>query len=117
MSDTNRSTPREQKMFGIIEQYLASGMTQKAFCQENGVAPSTFVLWLKKYRQTQNPPVKSHLPAIRENASFIPLTAKPPETGALPSRYVIEFPNGVIVRLSGSVAPQLLVHLIQSTGG
>lgn len=112
------TSPHAQKMFAFVEQYLASsGLTQKAFCQKNGLALSTFELWLSRYRQNKKALTKPSIRSPKKN-SFVPLTVKPPESAEVPpARYVIEYPNGVVVRLSGAVAPQMLVHLIQTAGG
>lgn len=118
MPTPDLTSPHAQKMFDFVEQYLASsGLTQKAFCQENGLALSTFELWLSRYRQKQKALTQQPIREPKKN-NFIPLTVKPPETADVPpARYVIEYPNGVVVRLSGAVAPQMLVHLIQTAGG
>jgi hypothetical protein len=53
MSNPNRLTPRAQEMFARVEKYLASGLSQKAFCAQKAIAFNTFQNWLKKYRARQ----------------------------------------------------------------
>ena len=113
MSTPAARAPRTQEMFTRIEKYLAAkrrarGLTQKAFCEQEGLALSTFQNWLQKYRarqrQLENPPA-SH-------SGFIPLHVRQAPIAAPPLSCVIEFPNGVIIRLSGQVDMQVLSHLV-----
>lgn len=100
-------TVRAQQMFALIEKYLASGLSQKAFCAQEELAFTTFQCWLRKYRAQQ----QSTPPAFSND--FIPLhVRKASTTMASPLTCVVEFPNGVIVRLSGQVDFQLLSHLV-----
>lgn len=116
MSDSNSLTPRARQMFTVVEKFLASGLSQKVFCQQEGIVLTTFGWWFKQYRQAQNPRPKASLPATTKTNSFIPLVVNPPASADPPTRCVIEFPNGVVVRLTGAVSPQMLVHLIQTVG-
>lgn len=38
-------------MFGLIESWHQSGITQQEFCKNQGVAYSKFHYWYKRYRQ------------------------------------------------------------------
>ncbi len=107
MNIQTQLTPRAQQMFALIEKYLASGLSQKAFCAQEQLAFATFQCWLRKYRAQQQS-------APREPGNgFIPLHLREaPRTMMSPLTYVVEFPNGVIVRLSGQVDLQLLSHLV-----
>jgi hypothetical protein len=46
-------TPRAQQMLALIEKYLASGLSPKAFCAQEQLAYATFQCWLRKYRAQQ----------------------------------------------------------------
>jgi len=102
-------TPRAQEMLPRLEKYLASNLSQKAFCAQEGLAYQTFRYWLRQYRTPQRRQKKSSLTPT----GFIPLRVRPP---APPddshSRCVIEFPHGVIVRLSGPLDWHRLSQLI-----
>jgi hypothetical protein len=113
MSTPVARTRRAQEMFTRIENYLAAkgqagGLTQKAFCEQQGLALTTFQNWLQKYRarqrQRENPPAS--------RSGFIPLHVRQAPIAAPPLSCVIEFPNGVIIRLSGQVDMQRLSHLV-----
>lgn len=112
MPNQSELTPRAQRMYSIIKKYLASGLTQKVFCKQEGLALSTFQLWLSKYR------THSH---ANKNCSrthnFIPVHLNPPHPAAEAGHCVIEYPNGVIVRLSGKTEVALVSQLVQVTTG
>ncbi|MDZ7363611.1 MAG: hypothetical protein ONB46_23270 [candidate division KSB1 bacterium] len=82
MTHSKRRTPRAEARFACIEKYLdakaQTGLTQKAFCAQAGLALTTFQNWLKKYRR-QHHADQTPLPANR----FIPLSVSAPLTPAL----------------------------------
>ena len=39
----------KEKMFKTLDEYEKSGLSIKAFCLENNIAPATFHYWKKKY--------------------------------------------------------------------
>lgn len=112
MSNPNRLTPRAQEMFARVEKYLASGLSQKAFCAQEAIAFTTFQNWLKKYRARQRQ-VETLAAAPK---GFIPLRVQEPRGLSSPSlQCVIAFPHGVIIRLSGPVDFAMLAQLIHAT--
>ncbi len=112
MSNSNRLTPRAQEMFTRVEKYLASGLSQKAFCAQEAIAFSTFQNWLKKYRIRQR---QIGQPGAAPNG-FMPLLVRvPQEQSNHPLQCVIEFSHGVIIRLSGPVDFAMLAQLIHAT--
>jgi len=96
--------------FATIEKYLASGLKQKQFCLQEQLTYSTFQLWLKKYRQAN---ADSTHERSQSGNNFVPITFQP---RAAKADYVIEYPNGVVLRVSREIEPQTLIQLIQ-TGG
>jgi hypothetical protein len=103
---------QRQLRLATIEKYLASDLTQKQFCQQEQLAYSTFQVWLKKYRQAQVEP------GLKQNSdnSFVPLTFTSTTAKLDSAHYIIEYPNGVVLRVSGLIEPQTLLQLIQVTG-
>ncbi|MDZ7360352.1 MAG: hypothetical protein ONB46_06450 [candidate division KSB1 bacterium] len=93
-------------MSARIEKYLASGLSQKAFCAQENLAFSTFQCWLRKNHAHRRHTVA---PSARGN-SFIPLYVRQTPLAPPPLSCVIEFPNGVNIRLSAQVNLQLLSH-------
>lgn len=101
---------RRQMRVATIEKYLASNLTQKQFCEQEQLTYSTFQLWLKKYRQTNG---DSENARCHAGNNFVPLTFKPL---AVPSEYTIEYPNGVVLRVSSPIDLATLIRLIQASG-
>jgi transposase-like protein len=91
-----------------------SGLTVREFCSNEGLNPSTFYYWIKKFKKQQS-----------GNKDFIPLIVKPSrigikETGfsqmdaSLDNKIELVYPNGTILRVSGNYdlhQLQALIHL------
>ena len=66
MSNEKRIEYRQQ----MLAEYRASGMTQKAFCREHGIALSTFGYWLRRERERENgPSAMVQLHPAKENSA------------------------------------------------
>jgi len=91
---------RQEEMFTIIEQSRQSGLNQKTFCQNNGIAPSLFYYWLRKYKE-----YKEYLPG------FVPINIKRQTRVANPT-IEVQYPNGVCIRLTGPANGQMLRMLV-----
>jgi transposase-like protein len=111
MTTRPRLSRRAEEMLAVIENYLASGLTQKAFCKQHDLTLPTFQHWRRKFAQRQRETPTSPGP------EFIPLHARQRGLDAqAPAQWVIEFPHGVIVRCSGALDFHLLAQLIHSAG-
>lgn len=51
----------QQEMFGRIDQWQQSGLTQKAFCAQVNLAYHVFHYWYKRYRAAENKPASSFI--------------------------------------------------------
>ena len=91
-----------QQMFAMIEQWLTSGLTQKAFCEQHSIRYYVFHYWYKRYRMQQS--------GIQDNAtSFVKLqVAKPSPSGAVE----INFPGGIRILFHEPVSSNYLKALI-----
>ena len=100
MGNTNRAE-HKKAMYGIIEQWKASGLTQKGFCQEHHLSLSTLQYWNKRYRNEK-----------RTVNGFVPLRV---EYGTLPEGHNIEiiYPNGVCLRLSAHTSSSMIGELVR----
>ena len=76
-------TTRRNEMFAVIENYLASGLTQKEFSNQLNLAINTFQYWLKKYREQNEPSEKNAFLPLRVNTRHNNFAC------------VLEFPNGI----------------------
>ncbi|EKF55031.1 hypothetical protein I215_09221 [Galbibacter marinus] len=43
-----------EKMFTFVEDFRASGLTGKAFCQTQGIVTSTLYYWIKKFDESSS---------------------------------------------------------------
>ena len=73
----------------LLEAYDVSGLTQKAFAEQHGLAYSTFIYWLKLRRQ------KNHAVAGARSVSLFQEVSLPPV-----SRPALEIclPDGMVLR-------------------
>jgi transposase-like protein len=78
----------------VVDRYRRSGVSQRQFCEQEGLSTSTLSYWLRKLEN--KPPVSSEL----DGAQFIQLVgAQASEAGSL--NLVVELPGGVVLRFSG----------------
>lgn len=96
-----RSRRSAQEMFPLVEQWLETRENQKDFCSFHRLPQAVFSYWLKKYREQD-----ANLASSEEN-KFAALSIRPDSSIGL----LVEFPNGVKIRLSGSIAPSYLREL------
>ena len=98
-------------MFPLVEKYLASELSQKAFCDQHNLPTAVFSYWLKKYRKAHR-----SAPSARNRSAhgaFVPVRVIPPGHPA-PCTCELVFPNGVTLRFSQPVEPNLLIQLIRN---
>ena len=97
-------------MFSHVEACKRSKQLQKIYCKQQGIALSTFQYWVKKYREEFSEAVASG-----EAPGFIPVQVQPdPEIDQdrVPGQLHFLFPNGVQVKCSESVQPEVLRILL-----
>ncbi|MHB2149994.1 IS66 family insertion sequence element accessory protein TnpA [Calditrichota bacterium LG25] len=80
-SDANR----RDEMFKIVESYYQSGLSQPAFCRQQGLNKSTFLYWLKKYRK-------------EKQNDFLPINVTESKTSF---NLELDLPNGIKIRIEG----------------
>lgn len=111
MEQEKSLTVRAQQMYALIEKYLSGELTQKQFCQHQSLPFSTFAYWLRHYRRhTQNTDQTS-----TEFISLGPASKRNRSVFSQPT-CTVEYPNGVMVRLFGSVDVPLIDRLIKLQG-
>lgn len=96
-----RSRRSAREMFPLVEQWLKTRENQKDFCSFHCLPVAVFSYWLKKYRE-QNASL-----APSEENKFAALVIRP-ESSSGP---VVEFPNGVKIRLSSGTPASYLREL------
>ncbi|TKG89642.1 hypothetical protein EYV94_25445 [Puteibacter caeruleilacunae] len=103
---------REAEMYGLIDGWSGSGLSQKKYCQEKGVSFAVFQYWVKRRRQKEAKK-NDRLPKLKtlSEKSFKPLVAK--EEPKTTNDFEIIYPNGVIIKCSWQTKPEQLKTLIQ----
>jgi transposase len=101
----------EKEMFPMVEKWLASGITQKAFSQSNGLALHIMPYWVARYRKVHGPtqvtPVSTQVtPAT--STGFIQL----PTPQSTVSSMEVALPSGAVVRFSSLIPVSYLQELL-----
>ena len=58
----------QQQMLSMIESWKQSGLSQKAYCEQNNIRYYVFHYWYKRYKDMQVP---------QQDKGFVPLNVKP----------------------------------------
>lgn len=93
------NTERKEQMREFVDQWQASGQSQKKFATENNLNLHTFKYWIYKFRQDDQSP-----------EGFIRL-----DTIAA-SEITLRYPNGVELMLPISTPATVLIELIRFAG-
>ncbi len=97
-------------MYAHMESCKNSGQPQKVYCEQEGLAYSTFQYWVKKYREECAEDEASSI-----SPGFIPVEVQPdPEMDQAgnTSQLHFLFPNGIQVMCPESVQPEVLKTLL-----
>jgi hypothetical protein len=123
MPNKDCQSKRAREMFPVIESFHSSHLTQKSFCEAEGLALSTLQYWISRYKACPEQSRRKHrlrrvqLPQQDTAPSpkrFVEL--KPQVQAATAERrdgtIVIGYPNGVTLSLSPPTNLELLKELI-----
>jgi len=86
-------------MFSKIRQWKSSGMSQKSFCRQHGIAYHSFHHYYKKIRDADQ----------NSSTGFIPLQVSDPDTSIFA---LLSFSNGNTVQFHQAVSPDYLKALV-----
>jgi len=79
----------------LVAEQQASGLSQRRFCEQRGLAVASFAMWRRRLR--------GQVPAVRSLATAAPAfveLALPPQAGAPPSwELELSLGDGVVLRL------------------
>jgi hypothetical protein len=98
-----------EEMFGHIEAWKNSNLSQKVYCEQADLAYTTFQYWAKKYRE------ESSETEITDIPGFIPVEVRPdpePDQTRFTNQLHFLFPNGIQVKCSERVHPEVLRTLL-----
>jgi hypothetical protein len=90
-------------MFPLVENWLASGITQKAFSQKHGLALHLMPYWVARYRKA-HPSAKS-TPAT---TGFIQVSTPQSTVSAME----VALPSGAVIRFSSLIPVTYLQELL-----
>ena len=90
----------KSKIFDILRRFNNSGLSRRQFCRNEGLVPSTFYNWKKKYSDELN-----HTNSYTGKPAFIPLRLKENDNKASVNASPIEisFPNGIQIRCTSEI--------------
>ncbi len=101
----------------IIHTCRTSGMTVKAWCQENNINEKQFFYWQRRVREEISS-LSSELPVAKQSTAFVPL--KVSDTKACNDKYFN--PDMVLcigssrLELSNQTSPELLANILKVLG-
>ena|SRR5438128_5936644 len=93
----------QEQMFAIIASWKQSGLSQKAYCEQNQIRYYVFHYWYKRYRDEQS---NSTEPA------FIPLNVKPPLSDATCANIEVVLADGKRILFHRPVSSDFLKAVI-----
>ena len=80
---------RTKEMFSLVQSCMDSGISRKAFCEQQGLNASIYYYWQKKYKETMT----------SVSSGFIPVKCQ--ATGPkLATGIEICYPNGVRIQIA-----------------
>ena len=90
-------------MFTVIDLWKQSGLSQKAYCEQNNIRYYIFHYWYKRYRNEQD--------AVKD-ATFVPLNVNTPTFPVTNSAIEMLLPDGKRILFHQPVGPDYLKALI-----
>ena len=88
---------------GVIREWLASGVSQRGFCEDRGMSFSTFCYWRRRLREEGGSESSSH---------FIPVEVSSPVRLTGPSAYEVCLESGIRIRVPSDFEGDALLRLI-----
>ena len=93
-----------EEMFPVVEDWLQSGLTQKAYSQQHQLPGHVLPYWVGRYRKTQPA-------ADQKTSSFIRLATP----AALPVHGMeVQLPSGVVIRFAQPVPVTYLQQVLSA---
>ena len=93
----------QEKMFASISFWKQSGLSQKAYCEQNRIRYHIFHYWYKRYRDEQSNSSES---------AFIPLTVKPSFSDATCANIEVVLADGKRILFHQAVSSDFLKAVI-----
>lgn len=114
MPSKDSHSKRAREMFPVIERFHSSQLTQKSFCEAEGIALSTLQYWISLYKKHHHrrPAKQPQQDTGSSPKRFVKLKPQMQARTNIGSTIVISYPNGVTLSLSTPANLKLLKELI-----
>lgn len=93
----------QEDMLQMIGSWKQSGLSQKAYCEQNNIRYYVFHYWYKRYRDQQSEVI---------DGAFVPLNVKPSTFPVTNSAIEVLLPDGKRILFHQPVGPDYLKALI-----
>src|SRR3954469_4827601 len=93
----------QEDMLRIIGSWKQSGLSQKAYCEQNNIRYYVFHYWYKRFRDQHE---------TVEERTFVPLNVQPPTIPVSDSAIEILLPDGKRILFHQPIGPDYLKALI-----
>ena len=108
MQESNSLVSRRKRVSAaevsqLVQQYRASGLTQREFAASVNIGYSTFTGWLHRRRRSP----------VKEDKAWVPVDVVKPAPSAAVVRYQIEVPNGARLSVSPGFNAHEMEHLLK----
>ncbi|MCK8503232.1 IS66 family insertion sequence element accessory protein TnpA [Myxococcus fulvus] len=109
-----RPNPDEWKQ--LVEEFEASGLTQKEFAVRHQVSLGGFQYW--RYKKSRATPVRRSETAGRPRAAFLPVEVVPSPAPRVREGLLLEvaLPRGLLLRFPEGTQAEYLAHLVAVLG-
>ncbi|MCA9413976.1 MAG: hypothetical protein KC944_22370 [Candidatus Omnitrophica bacterium] len=99
----NRKKSGRDHWRGVFEEWSASGLSQRGFCEERGISFSTFCYWRRRLRGESE---------VESQSPFIPVEIKDPLQPRHPSQYEVYLEGGIRIRVPSDFESESLSRLV-----
>jgi len=116
ISQPPKRTPHKEQFWkDAVASWKASGLSQSAFCKQEGHGLSSFNKWKKILEGRDNPNGQS----TKKKSKFVPVEVEQPPVAFLSAASVIEvtLPNKLTIKLPHDMSPLQVVPLIEALSG
>jgi hypothetical protein len=97
-----------EEMFPVVEDWLQSGLTQKAYSQRHNLPLHILPYWASRYRKAHQAPIDQH--AQSSSGHFIPVSTGNTMNGGME----IVLPTGVVIRFADPVPVSYLQQVLRA---
>jgi len=106
MSNIERGAAKESPWRELIGRQVASGLSVRAFCRQEGVGEPSFYFWRRKIRTRDAEPAPAATPA------FVPAVVREVPRGA--ESILVEWDPGLRLRLPATISAAWVAALLRA---